>query len=188
MLTLYTHVDLASCLGFLSSQRLAACSSKGFTAVLLDDVDDTWDTPNGFNLTLSDYQNFTSWLANQTVATYGMRAGIMGGSNMWTGDAAWAAQFHFAAAVGCFASGTCDAWSPFKQGRVQAVHAFPPATILHATCCAAGMLLLVAWERCGGNAPMHQLQLSCHPESALMATLPIDVDTSGCQRAWETIT
>jgi hypothetical protein len=84
----------------------------------LDDVNDHLETPNNLGVTLDDYKNFTSWLANETVTTYNMRAGIMGGANM-IGDAAFAAQFHFAAAVGCFAAGTCGAWSQFKQGEGQ---------------------------------------------------------------------
>jgi hypothetical protein len=97
-------------------QRITACSTKGFSAVVLDDVSDQGDTPNGFNLTTADYRNHTSFLSSQATAL-NMQVGIMGGTDLIS-DAAWAAQFDFAVAVACFSAGTCAAWSGFTAGEV----------------------------------------------------------------------
>jgi hypothetical protein len=96
-------------------QRITDCANKGFSAVVLDDVSDQGDTPNGFNLTTADYRNHTSYLSSQAAAL-NMKVGIMGGADLIS-DTTWAAQFDFAVAVNCFAAGTCGAWSGFRSGE-----------------------------------------------------------------------
>jgi hypothetical protein len=96
-------------------QRITACSAKGFSAVVLDDVSDQGNTPNGLNLTTADYKNHTAYLSSQAAAL-SMQVGIMGDTDLIS-DTAWAAQFDFAVAVNCFGTGTCGAWAGFRAGE-----------------------------------------------------------------------
>jgi hypothetical protein len=85
--------------------------------VVLDDVSDQGDTPNGWGLTTADYRNHTAFLSNQAAAL-SMKVGIMGGTDLIS-DTSWAAQFDFAVAVNCFGTGTCSAWSGFRAGEMK---------------------------------------------------------------------
>jgi hypothetical protein len=97
-------------------QRITACRTKGFSAVVLDHVSNQGETPNGLSLTTADYRSHTDYLSSRA-ATLSMKVGIMGGTDLIS-DAAWTAQFDFAVAVGCFGAGTCAAWSAFRAGEV----------------------------------------------------------------------
>jgi hypothetical protein len=95
-------------------QRVHLCANKSFSAVAFDAANDDSDGPSGLPLTAADYQSFLTYLRGVAVGR-GLGVALVNAPSVLS-NATFVSQFDFAVSTGCFAAGTCDAWSNFKAG------------------------------------------------------------------------
>jgi hypothetical protein len=90
------------------------CANKSFSAVAFDAASDDSDGPSGLPLTAADYRTFLTYLRGVAVGR-GLGVALVNAPSLLS-NATFVSQFDFAASTGCFAAGTCSAWSNFKAG------------------------------------------------------------------------
>jgi hypothetical protein len=86
-------------------QRLALCASKGFTAVLLDNIYSTPAT-NGLGLSTADYTDYLTWVID-VVHGLGLTVGALDGGELLQGMSPLPG-LDFGVTQECVRYSTCD--------------------------------------------------------------------------------
>jgi hypothetical protein len=97
-------------------QRITACASAGYSAVVADFISDYGQTPgNSLGLTTSDYAAYLTWLSD-TVTAAGMGFGAMDGPDVLNVPGVLD-KLGFAVATGCASKSTCPMFAAIPAGR-----------------------------------------------------------------------